>query len=54
METIHKSYTFEIGIKGKSNKQIQNLDNAHNITDDVEIGFMKKFRCICLGFFIRV
>ena len=50
MKTIHKSYTFEIGGKTKFNKQIQNLDNAYLIADDIEIGFMNKISLYLFGF----
>ena len=50
MEKIHKPHTFEIGGKGKSNKQIQNLDNAYTIADDIEIGFMNKIPLYLFGF----
>lgn len=46
----NKLYTFEIGGKGKSNKQIQNLDNAYTIADDIEIGFMNKIPLYLFGF----
>jgi len=36
---IDKTYTFEIGGKNKSKKQIANAGNAYLAKDDIEIGF---------------
>jgi uncharacterized protein len=36
---IDKKYTFEIGGKNKSKKQIANLENAFVVKDSIEIGF---------------
>lgn len=36
---IDKSYTFEIGGKNKTKKQIAGLENAYVAKDDIEIGF---------------
>lgn len=36
---INKTYTFEIGGKTKTRKQIAGLKNAYIAKDDIEIGF---------------
>jgi predicted AAA+ superfamily ATPase len=43
-------YTFEIGGKGKTVKQIQNLENAYVVADDIEIGFLNKIPLYLFGF----
>ncbi|TKB98730.1 ATP-binding protein [Pedobacter cryophilus] len=43
-------FIFEIGGKGKSAKQIQNLENAYVIADDIETGFMNKIPLYLFGF----
>jgi hypothetical protein len=48
------SYTFEIEANQNSNKQIQNLEHAYIIADDIEIGFMNKIPMYLFAHFIRV
>lgn len=43
-------FIFEIGGKGKSTKQIQNIENAYVIADDIEIGFLNKIPLYLFGF----
>lgn len=45
-----KYVTFEIGGKAKSLKQIQNLENAFIIADDIEVGYMNKIPLYLFGF----
>lgn len=45
-----KYMTFEIGGKAKSSKQIQNLENAFIIADDIEVGYMNKIPLYLFGF----
>lgn len=35
---VQKKYTFEIGGKNKTNKQLQGIENSYRIKDDIEIG----------------
>ncbi len=35
---IDRKYTFEIGGKGKTTKQIKNIENSYIVKDDIEIG----------------
>lgn len=43
-------YTFEIGGKNKSGKQIKNKLNSYIIDDDIETGFMNKIPLYLFGF----
>ena len=36
--TVNDNYTFEIGGKGKQKKQIEGIDNAYIVSDDIEFG----------------
>ncbi len=39
---INNKYTFEIGGKNKTGKQIKNIENSYVVQDDIEIGFANK------------
>ena len=39
---INNKYTFEIGGKNKTKKQINNIKNSYIVQDDIEIGFANK------------
>lgn len=39
---INNKYTFEIGGKNKTGKQIENIENSYIVQDDIEIGFANK------------
>ena len=39
---INNKYTFEIGGKNKTGKQIRNIKNSYVVQDDIEIGFANK------------
>lgn len=43
-------YTFEIGGKSKSNKQIKSKSNSFIIADDIEIGYLNKIPLYLFGF----
>ena len=43
-------YTFEIGGKNKSNKQIKNKPNSFIIADDIETGYLNKIPLYLFGF----
>ena len=45
-----KTYVFEIGGRGKTNKQIQHLDNSYVVADEIEIGHMHKIPLWIFGF----
>lgn len=47
---VDNQYTFEIGGKNKSNKQIANLDNAFIVSDDLDFGFQNKIPLWLFGF----
>ena len=47
---VDKKYIFEIGGKGKNNRQIYSLDNAYIAADDIEYGFENKIPLWLLGF----
>ena len=47
---VDNKYYFEIGGKNKSRKQIQTLDNAFIVTDDIEYGFQNKIPLWLFGF----
>jgi hypothetical protein len=47
---IDKKYTFEIGGKGKTKKQIANLENAFVAKDNIEIGFGNAIPVWLFGF----
>ena len=47
---VKGSYTFEIGGKGKSFRQISGLENAFVVADDIEIGFKNKLPLWLFGF----
>ena len=35
---VDEKYTFEVGGRGKTNKQIKDVSNAYIVSDDIEIG----------------
>lgn len=47
---VDKKYTFEIGGKAKSNRQIQSLPDAFIAADDIEYGFGNKIPLWLFGF----
>ncbi|MFP5079593.1 ATP-binding protein [Pedobacter sp. JCM 36344] len=47
---IFKDYTFEIGGKNKTNKQIKNLKSAFVVADEIEIGHLHKIPLWMFGF----
>ncbi len=47
---IDKKYTFEIGGKNKTNKQIKNITNACIVSDDIELGYQNKIPLWLFGF----
>lgn len=47
---INETYTFEIGGKNKSKKQIQNLTNSYIAADNIEYGFDNKIPLWMFGF----
>ncbi len=47
---VDNKYYFEIGGKNKSRKQIQTLDNAYIVADDIEYGYQNKIPLWLFGF----
>ncbi|MGB3607989.1 ATP-binding protein [Psychroserpens sp.] len=47
---IDKTYTFEIGGKGKTSKQIQNIKNSFVVRDDMEVGSLNVIPLYLFGF----
>ena len=47
---IDEKYTFEVGGKNKSFKQIKDLPNSFVVSDDIEIGFGNKVPLWLFGF----
>lgn len=47
---IDNKYTFEIGGKNKTSKQLQDLTNAFIVSDDIEYGFQYKIPLWIFGF----
>ncbi len=47
---INDTYTFEVGGRGKSKKQIKDVDNAFVVSDDIEIGFDSRIPLWLFGF----
>jgi len=47
---VNNQYTFEIGGKNKNHKQIQDMENAYIVADDIEIGFKNKIPLWLFGF----
>lgn len=47
---VDKKYTFEIGGRGKNNKQIYSLPNAYIASDDIEYGYENKIPLWLFGF----
>lgn len=43
-------YVFEVGGKNKKQKQIENIDNAFLVLDNIEVGFAKKIPLWLFGF----
>jgi predicted AAA+ superfamily ATPase len=47
---INSNYTFEIGGKGKTNKQIKNISDSFIVSDNIEYGFQNKIPLWLFGF----
>ena len=47
---VNNKYTFEIGGRNKTNKQIATLENAYIVADDIEHGFQNKIPLWLFGF----
>ncbi len=47
---VDKKYTFEIGGKNKSFKQIANIENSYVLADEIEIGYKNKIPLWLMGF----
>ncbi len=47
---VDETYSFEIGGKDKSEKQIKNLKHAYIVSDDIEYGFQNKIPLWLFGF----
>jgi len=47
---VNNKYTFEIGGKNKTFKQIKDLANSYVVSDDIEIGFKNKIPLWLFGF----
>jgi len=47
---IDELFTFEVGGRGKSKKQIKDISNAYVMADDIEIGFERKIPLWLFGF----
>lgn len=47
---VDSRYTFEVGGQGKKKKQIENLENAYIVSDDIEFGFGNKIPLWLFGF----
>jgi len=47
---LEEKYTFEVGGKGKSFKQIKDLPNSYVVADDIELGFGNKIPLWLFGF----
>ena len=44
------NYTFEVGGKNKTQKQIAKVDNAYIVKDDIEAGYMNIIPLWVFGF----
>lgn len=47
---VDSRYTFEVGGQSKKKKQIENLENAYIVSDDIEFGFGNKIPLWLFGF----
>jgi hypothetical protein len=47
---IEEKFTFEIGGKGKTKRQIKNITDSYIIADDIEVGYKNKIPMWVLGF----
>ncbi len=47
---VDETYSFEVGGKDKSGKQIQDLKNAFIVSDDIEYGYLNKIPLWLFGF----
>lgn len=47
---VDNRYTFEVGGQSKKKKQIENLENAYIVSDDIEFGFGNKIPLWLFGF----
>ena len=50
MSMFDEKYTFGIGGKNKSFKQIKDIENSFVVADDIEIGFGNKIPLWLFGF----
>lgn len=50
VDTFAQQYLFEIGGKNKGAQQIQGLENAYVVADDIETGFDRKIPLWLFGF----
>ncbi|WP_234409032.1 hypothetical protein [Marinilabilia salmonicolor] len=46
----YKDYVFEIGGRGKTNKQVKHLDNSYVVADGIEVGHLRKIPLWMFGF----
>ena len=51
---VDKKYTFEVGGKGKTGRQIQDLSNAYIAADGIELGFGNKIPIWLIGFYTEI
>jgi hypothetical protein len=47
---VNKTYTFEVGGKNKTTKQIKGIENAYLVRDDMEVGGMNVIPLYLFGF----
>jgi len=47
---VNKKYTFEVGGKNKSNRQLKNIKESFIISDNIEVGFQNKIPIWLFGF----
>jgi predicted AAA+ superfamily ATPase len=50
---VNEKYTFEIGGRGKSNHQIEGIQDSYIVADEIEVGFNQKIPCGFLDFCIN-
>ncbi|MEM6316031.1 MAG: AAA family ATPase [Bacteroidota bacterium] len=50
VDNIENRFTLEVGGKGKTNKQIKDVDNAYIVADDIEFGVHNKVPLWLFGF----
>lgn len=47
---VNEKYTFEVGGRGKSNHQIQGIQDSYIVADEIEVGFNQKIPLWLFGF----